>query len=333
MLKHQFKANVDVFLNNRTDILMQRKTVSQVAGLRQPPWQNFGKMENLGFELDVSYTKEFGDFSMDLNVNYSFAKNKITEYDEIPNKYDYYNSTGKSWNRNVLYVAERLYENSDFNISTDNNGKEVYALKQGIPVPSTFSPLPGDIKMADINNDGVIDSYDRTYAWGYSRDPQVMYGFGGSFEYKKSWYLSLFFQGRDQMTVVLTNGSIRPFSLGVNRSQARVEILDRWTKENPQQDVMFPRMTTTSRPSLNYDPSTWWARSGRYLKFKTLEFGYKFPQKTVSQLKLEAARLFFIGNNLFAWDDIKLWDPEMGDNGGMRYPISRTFSVGLELTF
>ena len=51
-------------------------------------------------------------------------------------------------------------------------------------------------------------------------------------------------------------------------------------------------------------------------------------------MRLEQARVYLLGHNLHIWDHFKLWDPEMGNrNKGNSYPMSRTFTLGLELNF
>ena len=82
------------------------------------------------------------------------------------------------------------------------------------------------------------------------------------------------------------------------------------------------------------EPSTWWLKTRHILRVKTLEVGYNIPKKHANKLKLEGARIYMLGYNLCVWDDFKLWDPEMGNrNKGNSYPMSRTFTFGLELNF
>ena len=76
--------------------------------------------------------------------------------------------------------------------------------------------------------------------------------------------------------------------------------------------------------STNYDnntaASTWWLRNASFLRLKNIG--------------IQALRVYLQGNNLCVWDDIKMWDPELGNtNGGFSYPLSRTFTFGLDFTF
>ena len=86
--------------------------------------------------------------------------------------------------------------------------------------------------------------------------------------------------------------------------------------------------------NVNKEPSTWWLRSGNFLRFKNLEIGYNLPKTFLRKIRLDAVRVYLLGNNLCVWDDIKYWDPEQGNrNQGMSYPMSRTFTLGLEVNF
>ncbi|HTG55284.1 MAG TPA: hypothetical protein VL943_03365, partial [Niabella sp.] len=63
-----------------------------------------------------------------------------------------------------------------------------------------------------------------------------------------------------------------------------------------------------------------------------LELGYTIPKNTIQKLGISGARAYIMGYNLHVWDNIKIWDPEMGDrNKGISYPMSRTFTLGLEV--
>ena len=70
----------------------------------------------------------------------------------------------------------------------------------------------------------------------------------------------------------------------------------------------------------NLQPSTFWMRNGSYLRFKTLEIGYRLPY----------CRIYFSGDNLAVWSPFKYWDPELAYN---QYPLSRTFNIGVQFNF
>ena len=126
-----------------------------------------------------------------------------------------------------------------------------------------------------------------------------------------------------------------PFSWGVDQSNYRTFALDRWTENDPSQDVIIPRLHKNNANNANNRvASTWWLRNGSFLRLKNIEFGYQLPKKFMDKIGFEAARIYIMGYNLAVWDDIKYFDPEAGNaNAGLNYPLPRTFTLGLDFTF
>lgn len=334
LLRGRIDMSVDFFQNDRKDILMQRKTVSGVTGFRNSPWQNFGKVRNRGLDGNIVLKQNIQNVNLSFRGNFTYARNKVIEYDEIAPKYEYQRYTGNSLGKPCLYIAEGLYTNDDFNITENpENGSKSYVLKDGLAVPSG-AVSPGDIKYKDLNNDGKIDSYDTTYDHKFrSENPEIVYGFGLNAEYK-GFYAGIFFQGVANASMNL-NGSINfiPFNHG-ELGPVRSEAVSHWSSKNPDNtDVMFPRLHTANFSHNTYN-STWWYRDAGFLRLKNLEFGYNFDKELLKKCLMKQARLYVQGNNLAVWDNIKMWDPELGSAGaGVKYPINMTWTVGLELTF
>ena len=326
----------DYFDNFRSNILLQRRTVSDVAGLRQAPWQNFGKVSNKGVDASLNIKQNFGsDLKVSLRGNFTYAHNKILEYDEVPQLYPWMNITGNRLNMYNLFIAERLYTNDDFNITANSDGSKNYELKPGYATSSMSAELrPGDIKYKDLNGDGVIDQFDQTRYEGNPSVPEMIWGAGFNVDYK-GFYVSAFFQGAGKVSTVLGgdfNQGFFPFYYGVDESSARKEVLNRWTEENPSQNVLFPRLRTGSYTH-NATPSTWWLRDAGFVRLKNVEAGYQFKEQLLKKIGFTAARIYVMGQNVTVWDKIKMWDPETGnENAGMNYPIPSIWTIGLELT-
>ena len=129
----------------------------------------------------------------------------------------------------------------------------------------------------------------------------------------------------------LPKGGIRSLAA----STSPIIALDRWTENNPSQDVIIPRLHKNNANNANNRvASTWWLRNGSFLRLKNIEFGYQLPKKFMDKIGFEAARIYIMGYNLAVWDDIKYFDPEAGNaNAGLNYPLPRTFTLGLDFTF
>jgi len=332
--KGAIDMQIDYFDNYRYSILLQRRTISGVTGFRQSPFQNFGKVSNKGIDASMNIKQNIGAVKLNFRGNLTIAKNKILEFDELPQPYPWMAITGTSIGQWNLYTADGLYTDNDFTLTTDPAGKRTYTLKPGLPV-STLGGIvrPGDIKYKDLNGDGTINNFDRSYQTNNNpANPGVIYGFGVNGEYK-GFYASVFFQGAGKTSTVFgasAPGNFFPFQFGIDESNLRTQVADRWTEANPSQNVMFPRLHSISFAN-NSAQSTWWLRDASFIRLKSLELGYRLPKNMLRKIGFETGRVYLMGNNIAVWDHIKMWDPEIGNtNEGLNYPIPRSFTVGIE---
>lgn len=334
LFRGRIDITADYFTNRRTDILVTRQTIPTATGFRVNPTQNFGITTNKGFDASMVFKNNIGkDWKISARGNVTYAVNKIVERDEIPQAYPWMAQTGNAIGVNRIYIADGLFTNQDFIITKNADGSYNYKLKDGIATYAN-DVRPGDIKYKDLNGDGRIDESDMSYKNGtYPNNPQLVYGFGLNLQYK-GFYGGVFFQGVGRASVNLKANSsyFVPFYNGKDQSSARVEAADHWRADDPNnQDVLYPRLHT-NKYSNNDLASTWWYRSGSFLRLKNVEFGYQFDRKLIQKLKMQNLRLYVQGTNLAVWDHIKMWDPEIG-NSGARYPINSTWTVGLDVTF
>lgn len=336
LLNGRVDFSIDYFTNRRTNILLQRRTLLEVSGFRAIPWQNFGKTTNKGIESSLVLKHQFNQVSFSAVGNLTYAKNKIIEYDEVTPMFPYMRYTGNSINKPFLYIAEGLYTPDDFDITVDPvTGANSYILKKDLPQPST-NVSPGDIKYADLNKDGKINTYDQTYEHHfYSEMPEIVYGFGFNMEWK-GLFIGAFFQGtgHSSLNLMASPDNIMPFKIGKDKQSARDLLLDRWSFEEPyNQNVLFPRMHSAAFEHNLYN-STWWYRNSGFLRLKNIELGYEFEKKHIKKLGINNLRIYLQGTNLAVWDHVKYWDPELGSaNSGARYPLNRTYTIGLEVAF
>jgi TonB-linked SusC/RagA family outer membrane protein len=335
--KRGLNFSIDYFDNLRHDILLQRTTVSQVAGLQQNPFENFGKVSNKGIDASLNIDKTFGDFQIGATGTFTFARNKILEMDEVPRAEWYQNSTGTRLNTVDGWVAERLYANDDFDIvANPTTGAKTYTLKAGLPISMLGNVYPGNIKYVDLNNDGKIDDFDWTkhVDGAFPSTPEIIYGFGLNVGYG-GFYASAFFQGVANVTAYLDPAFMIPFT-GADplATSTKGFALDRWSEENPNPNALLPRLQLNNTNQSDNRRSSWFLRDAGFLRFKNAEIGYKIKKKQLDHLGLTSVRVYLLGTNLAVWDHIKYWDPEQGGSaGGSGYPIQRTLNVGLDVAF
>lgn len=317
---------VDFFKEYRKDIFMQRNNVPASAGFNKAVWANFGKVENQGVDMSLNLHHEFkNDWSIALMANYTYARNKITEKDEAAAIVGTYRSaTGKPIGQLFGLIAEGLFTEDDF----DENGN----LKEGIPHQrfcEESNLRPGDIKYRDMNGDGEITTVDQT-AIGGTVNPEIVYGFGATVRWRDV-DLGVFFQGVGRQYRILGGETWLPgSSLGAGNIFTNID--DRWTPENPSQNVFWPRMCDLTVNN-NNQASTWWLRNMSFLRMKNIEIGYTLPKLWMNKIGVRNCRIFLRGSNLLTFSKFDLWDPEVGSNDGLIYPSMKSVSLGLSVTF
>lgn len=326
LFNNAISYTVDVFKENRKDIFMERRNVPGSAGFNRAIWANFGKVENQGVDMSLNVNKQINkDWFVSGVANYTYAHNKVMEIDEpISIVGTYRSGTGKPVGQLFGLIAEGLFTEDDF----DENGK----LKEGIPVQN-FSDVnnlrPGDIKYRDMNGDGQITAVDET-AIGGTRVPEIIYGFGANVKYK-AFDFGFFFQGAGKTYQILRGENWLPGSvLGAGNIFSNID--DRWTPENPSQNVFWPRLGNRAVAN-NERLSTWWLRDMSFLRLKNIELGYNFPKTWVNRIGVRDCRLFVRGSNLLTFSKFKLWDPELETTDGLKYPQMKAVSVGLNINF
>ncbi|MEZ0453601.1 SusC/RagA family TonB-linked outer membrane protein [Sphingobacterium thalpophilum] len=317
---------LDLFNEERKDIFMQRRSIPGSSGFTNAPWANFGRVNNKGIDMSLEVNKAINhNLSLSVRGTFTYAINKILEQDE-PSAVigTSRSSTGKPIGQLFGLVDEGLFTDADF---TDvANG----VLKPEIARHS-FGPVrPGDIKYRDLNGDGVVDALDRT-AIGGTEDPQIVFGFGSNLRYKALDF-GFFFQGVSRTYRIIGGSNFIPGSANGAMGNIFSNVWDRWTVDNPSQDVFYPRLSDYQSANNNM-ASTWWLRDMSFIRLRNVEIGYSLPTKLLDHLSIRNFRIFLRGNNLLTVSDFKLWDPELGVNNGMRYPIMKSVSMGLELNF
>lgn len=112
---------------------------------RAIPWANVGKVDNMGVEVSLNWSKElFKDFRIDLRGNFTYAKNKYVYIDEPDYPYVWQTQTGKPISATYGYIAEGLFKDDD-DVANSASQKNLNS-----------TVMPGDIKYRDINGDGTI---------------------------------------------------------------------------------------------------------------------------------------------------------------------------------
>ncbi|MEX0778746.1 MAG: TonB-dependent receptor [Balneolales bacterium] len=308
-LNHKLIFDADFFYERRSNILVQRNaSVPQFTGISLPD-ENFGIVDNKGFELILGYQETQRDFSYGINGNFTFARNKVIEYDEPERSVPWQVRTGNPQGSQLLYNSEGIFRDMDHVNS----------------LPHVTGAQPGDIIIEDYDGDGEITSADRIL-FPKTANPEITYGISFNVTYK-NFGLSGLVQGvGTAMRRMYTDDR-----QGTGGNYFQYDAEGRWTPDNinASKPRAFERNEEYWRSSHLTDYSF---QNTAYARMKNLQLTYSIPESVRNMLRVRDAQVYFSGQNLFLISsDKKIMDPELvGDNA---YPLMRVLSFGANITF
>jgi hypothetical protein len=292
-----------------------------MLGALNVPTGNAGIVENKGFEIQLEYNDKIRDFSYSASGNFSFARNKIIDQQEQDHDYAFNYTTGHPIGSQFGLQALGFFHD-DAEIS--NNPVQTYGVVR-----------PGDIKYKDLTDDDIIDINDIAYI-GKSWMPEMVYGVTLDLAYK-GFDFSALIEGVGNVEKKLSGSAYWEFDPN-GLGKVMEHHLERWAYYpeigiDTRATATYPELSLSGNNTNNKAPnSTFWLKDASYLRFKSAELGYTFPEKVVKYLTLSKLRIFASGYNLFTFDKIKVIDPESpGD--GIAYPIQRIVNVGITVQF
>ena len=329
LFNNTFSLTVDYFHEKRTGIYMRRDFLPGSMGLESAPWANVGGVKSEGIDGNFRYENRFGNVQLTVRGNLTYSKNTILDYDVENNIYPYQYQTGYRVGQVRGLVAEGLFADYE---DIRNHPKQMFG-----------DVMPGDIKYKDVNGDGIVNDDDQV-AIGATDHPNLIYGFGVSALWN-GFDFNVLFQGAGKSTVMLNGKSVWAFSQDRYGQIFDDLVADRWidsetaaylgvpANENP--NASYPRLVYLQGNvgHNNYRASSYWARSTSYLRLKNLEIGYTLPRNVLDALRMQSVRFYVQAANLLTFSNFKLWDPEMGSSNGEAYPLTKSFTAGITVSF
>lgn len=317
LFDNRLKLTADYYNDKYFDLLQNRGKSIELIGQYYPA-ENIGKVRRFGGELSVTYQDRVNNFNYYVSANWSCDQSKLLYMDEQYVPEEYLRQTGRP--AGVMYglVADGFFTSKE----------EI----ESSPVIEGFKNIqPGDVKYKDLNGDKVINEFDRTVIGGDK--PYSYFGIDLGFEWKGVEF-SMLWQGvynRDYYLgdAILTEGFQQN---GQFYGQAYENMLGRWTPETAE-TATFPRLTAGGN---NYNRgngwnSSFWLRSGNYIRLKNIGLGYNLPDSFCrNNLGGLRVKLFVSGQNLFTKSACDLVDPEVSFTS---YPLQRCISTGINIRF
>lgn len=310
--KNRLNFSFDVF-KDRTNGILMRPSVPTTYGLGAP-YQNVAKVDNIGWETEISYRGKLEKVNYKTSFQISDASNKVISMIGSP-------QIGGNKISEIDYEMNEWFGYKSIGIFSSQDEVDNYAKlnpKTGV----------GDLKIEDVNSDGKITAADRQRL-GSSR---VRYPFGISLEVDwNNFDFSAFLQGVGYRKTFIGR-PVQPF--GGDLETALKDHLDRWHLDDDGTTWIPGEYPKTRIKSFNNGFSSFWLQNAAYLRMKNLQVGYSIPPPMLNKMKIERLRFYMSGENLFTLTNIHGFDPEAPDSGNVNfYPLSRLVNFGVNLVF
>lgn len=325
-LNNKLSVEMDYFNRETRDLLLVVQT-SGTTGATAPgsgnPTANAGSVRNKGFEFSVGYKQNISeDFSFGINYNVTTLDNEVLE---VNNGIGY--EVGGSFGIGQDPPA-RMEEGFPIGYFYGYQTQGIFQTQEDADnAPSQIAlgaeASAGDLRYADINGDGVINSSDKTYIG--DPIPEVTMGLNLSFNYKSFDFQSYFFAS-------LGNEIVRNYERNDRFTNRTTYYLNRWTGANTSNE--YPRVTTGATSNLVF--SDFYVEDGAFVRAQNMQLGYSLNQKSLDRLGIDKLRFYVSVSNVFTLTKYRGYDPTSSNGSPIGsgfdqgfYPNPRTYLVGV----
>lgn len=345
LFDNRLTGSFDYYVRNTKDMVGNAPELPAILGTDVPVTNNTD-LRTSGWELSIGWNDRLDNgLSYGIKFNVADARTKILRYPNNPTQsIDTYvegRYINEIWGYTTIGIAKTNQEMQDHLATLPNGGQDALG----------SSWAAGDIMYADVNGDGRIsggsgtvgDTGDRTVIGNST--PRYLFGLDLNASWK-GFDVRIFFQGvgkRDywQGSTYLfgaaSNGQWWATGLDAVSDYFRDE--NSWSVQNGYQSVnldsYLPRPLYSDK---NQQCQTGYLQSAAYIRLKNLQIGYTIPTRITHRWGIQNLRIYFSGENLWTGTSLaSQFDPETisggKDNNGNAYPLSKTLSCGLNITF
>ena len=348
LLQNKLSVESDYYIRNTMGMLSVGQTLPDVFGAAEPR-ENAADLRTKGFDFALTWRDQFEVAGKSLNYS---VRGVLSDYTSEITKFS--NPAGLL---NTYYEGQQFgeiwgYKYDGFFKTTEEaqayakivNQDPINRRRVQAPTADLRMLQAGDIKILDLNGDGIINSGLNTLSNPGDREiignsqPRYSYGLTLSANWngidasiflqgigKQNWYPNLEAQG-------FWSVYARPYD-----SFIPSDFPDKiWSPENPNSYFPFLRGYTAQNSELSVN-NDMYLQDLAYLKIRNFTIGYTFPESLTNRIKISRFRIFASGENLHTWTKLKTdyIDPEqvMTDNTGRSYPMSRIMSFGVQVSF
>lgn len=296
----RISGSLDYYNTMTSDLLLSRE-IPKITG-QDDILFNIGEVKNTGFELALNTIPvTAGDFNWKLGINFSANRNEIVDLygdqqDDIQNRW---------------FIGEPLNVIYDFAFA----GIWQTGQEDEIAESATPNREPGDARIVDQNNDGVLDAADQVIVG--VQQPKWLGGLNSTFSYKN---LSL------NVFVQTVQGIDRRYREEGTSARFNKAPYDYWTPENPSNTWIRPHILSPASPLGSID-----VYDASFTRIKDITLAYNLPQELTGKLGLNTTRVYLNFHDYFTFTDFPFVDPESAAYA--RISIPKYVLLGLNLSF
>jgi TonB-linked SusC/RagA family outer membrane protein len=319
-MEDKLTVEIDYYNKNTRDILVDLPVAGYLGnGEGARITYNAADVVNSGLEYSLAWEEKRNDFRYRIGLIGTSIKNEVKKVFGTGGPGDYLTGAdgitrttpGREMGEFYGYVVDGIFQNQS----------ELDAY------PHTSQAGIGDIRFRDVNNDGVLNSDDRTFIG--SAIPDFLYGANLELGYK-AFDLAADFQGQMGNDIYNQKETVRPDFYNFEQ-----HVFNRWRGEGTS--TTEPRATAGG---YNWLPSTRFIQDGSFFRLRSVTLGYNLPSNLARKASMKSARLYLRGTNVFTLTDFNGYSPEIPAGnpieGGIdrsTYPVTAVYSVGLNVTF
>ena len=369
LLNGDLNVTLDYFIRTSKDLLLNRQIRPSQGNTAI--YTNYGEIENKGLEFSIAYNKRLNkDWTINATLTGSTLKNKVKKMGEPlynTNSDSSGQGTGDGSNTGAVGAASGYYwgnhsicmegeavgsfygyrcigiytNESQFTETEtiiDADGKEKVILKYPHETGDAAAKL-GDYIFEDVNKDGALDEKDMVILGnGF---PSFNFGLNLGASYK-NWDASLYMYG-ELGKDIFSYSAMRLSNMFASDDGTTPRILQEvasnaWSAENPNGTYSRLSIKDTGH---NMRASSNWVKNGNFLRISNLQIGYTLPREIAKKALLQTARIYLSVSNLACISPYnKYGDPEVGQGSVLytgldtgRYPMPRTYTLGINVTF
>lgn len=338
LLNNRLTGSFDYFIRKTLNMIGPADELPVILGTNVPNTNNTD-LQTKGFELEIAWRdRAFNSLNYGIRFVLSDAQAKITRYSNPSrtlNKYYAGMKWGQIWGYESIGIAR----------SDDQMLEHLASLPNGGQSSLGSDWQAGDIMFKDVNKDRRIDTGANTVedhgdlvVIG-NTTPRFNYGIDITADWKGIDF-RLFLQGVGKRDYFQRSkyffGSIGGSKWGTMVLKQHLN----YYRDDPDHPLGLNTNSYYPRPHLdngkNYQVQSMYLQNAAYMRIKNLQLGYTLPSRITNKIGITNCRIFVSGENLFTFTKMKdLFDPEtIGENGeGNVYPLTKTYSMGLSVTF